>query len=97
MMVGGENPVANYFPWYVVERSRRDPQVQRYQGVKKEYLAEARYCPRCETPPERLRWVYVREEAQSPGRPGAHNCREGYLLICDACMLQVDFFCERRG
>jgi hypothetical protein len=33
-MVGEEDPVANYFPWHVVERSRRDPDLRRFQGVK---------------------------------------------------------------
>lgn len=89
--------MANYFPWHVVERSRRDPDLQRYQGVKEEYLVEAKYCPKCETPPERLRWVYVREVPLSSELPRPYRCREGYLLICDACLLQVDFFCEKRG
>lgn len=111
-MEGEEDPVARYFPWHVVELSRRNPELQRYHGVNKEYLVEARSCPKCETPPERLRWVYVRDDAQlsettgalqhretpqSSQRPGAHECREGYLLICDRCPLQVDFFCERKG
>jgi len=60
-MVGEEDPVAKYFPWQVVEQSRRDPQLQQYQGLKEEYLVEAKSCPKCDTPPERLRWVYVRE------------------------------------
>ena len=32
-------------PWKMVERSRRDPDLKQYQGVRDEYLAEARYCP----------------------------------------------------
>ena len=96
MMVEQEDPVAKYFPWHVVECSRRDPDLQRYQGVKEEYLVEAKHCPKCETPPERLRWVYVRENPQSSKLPQSLRCREGYLLICDACLLQVDFFCEKR-
>jgi hypothetical protein len=95
-IVEEEDLVANYFPWHVVERSRRDPQLQRYHGVKEEYIVEARSCPKCETPPERLRWVYVREGLPPSGQISAHGCREGYLLICDACLLQVDFFCEKR-
>lgn len=95
-MVGQEDPVAMYFPWHVVEQSRRDPDLQRFQGVKMEYLVEARSCPRCETPPERLRWVYVREGPQPSQRTIPSYCREGYLLICDACLRQVDFFCERK-
>ena len=96
-MVGQEDPVANHFPWHMVELSRRNPDLQRYQGVKAEYLVEARSCPKCGTPPERLRWVYVRDDPQPLKLPRHPYCREGYLLICDACLLQVDFFCERRG
>ena len=95
-MVGEEVPVADYFPWHVVERSQEDPDLERYQGVKEEYLIEARCCPKCETPPEQLRWVYVRDDPQPSDPPRPVPCREGYLLICDACMLQVDFFCEKR-
>jgi len=95
-MVGQEDSVANYFPWHVVEHSRRNPDLQRYQGVKVEYLTEARYCPKCGTPPERLRWIYVRENPQPSQLPQPPQCREGHLLICDACLLQVDFFCEHR-
>jgi hypothetical protein len=96
-MEGQEDPVTNYFPWHVVERSRRNPDLQRYQGVKAEYLVEAKCCPKCETPPERLRWVYVRDDSQSSDPPRPVPCREGYLLICDNCLVQVDFFCEKRG
>ena len=96
-MVVQEDSVANYFPWHVVERSRRDPHLQRYQGVKEEYLVEAKRCPKCGTPPEQLRWVYVRDDPQPSELPRPHRCREGYLLICDACLLQLDFFCERKG
>ena len=88
--------MAEYFPWHVVGRSLKDPQLERYQGMKEEYLGEARSCPKCGTPPERLRWVYVREDTQPSQLPQPPHCREGYLLICDSCLLQVDFFCEHR-
>ena len=86
-MVFDEDPVANYSPWHAVERSRRDPDLDQYQGVKEEYLAKARCCPKCETPPEQLRWVYVREEPKTSELPRPHRCRQGDLLICDSCLL----------
>lgn len=93
-MVGEEDPVDQYFPWEVVEQSLRDPLLERYQGVKQEYLVEARSCPKCEAPPEELRWIYVRE---APDPLGVTQSREGYLLVCDKCRIQVDFFWERRS
>jgi len=99
-MVEEEEPVDQYFPWEVVEQSLRDPQLERYQGVKQEYLVEARFCPKCEAPPDELRWIYVREAgeaAQGSAGSGSSPRREGYLLVCEACRIQVDFFCERRG
>ena len=45
-MVGEEDPVDQYFPWEVVEQSRRDPQIERHHGVKEEYLVEARSYPK---------------------------------------------------
>ena len=95
-MVGEEDPVSKYFPWEIVEQSLQDPQLEQFQGVKEEYLVEAKSCPNCEAPPDELRWVYVQEAPQPSERPGAHSHREGYLLVCDKCHLQVDFFCERR-
>jgi hypothetical protein len=96
-MKGKEDAVANYFSWHVVERSRRDPDLRGYQRVKEEYLVEAKCCPEWGEPPEPPRWVYVRDDPQSSKPPRPVPCREGYLLICDAWMLQVDFFCEKRG
>jgi hypothetical protein len=110
-MAGGESSVDPYFPWKVVEQSLRDPTLAQRHGPVEEYLIEARSCPKCGAAPERLRWIYVREELDLPGsvehpplRDGAESsalsalsqCREGYLLVCDNCHLQVDFFCERR-
>lgn len=101
----------SYFPWHVVEQSVQDPDLAKRHAVVREYLIEARYCPKCGAPPEQLRWIYVRErsgdipsnehapsgeQANSFGLPVRPQCREGYLLICDRCHLQVDFFCERR-
>jgi len=93
-MVGEEDPVDQYFPWEVVEQSLRDPQLEQHHGVKEEYLVEARSYPKCEAPPEQLRWIYVREE---PEPSGVSHYREGYLLVCAKCRLQVDFFYERMG
>ena len=63
-MVGEEDSVDQYFPWEVVEQSLQDTRLERRHGVKQEYLVEARSCPKCEAPPEQLRWIYVR-----PGEP----------------------------
>jgi hypothetical protein len=91
-----ECPMGKYFPWHIVGHSQGNPELQSYHGVKEEYLDEANSCPKCGTPPERLRWVYVRQDPDPSERPWDRSCREGYLLICEQCMLQVDFFCERR-
>ena len=93
-MVDEEDPVDQYFPWEVVEQSLRDPGLERRHGVKQEYLVEARSCPKCEAPPEELRWIYVRE---APDPLGVTQSREGYLLVCDKCRIQADFFWERRS
>jgi len=75
-MVGEEDPVSKYFPWEIVEQSLQDPQLEQFQGVKEEYLVEAKSCPNCEAPPDELRWVYVREAPQPSDRPGAHSHRD---------------------
>ncbi len=83
-----------YFPWEDVEACIQDPKLEKSHGVKAEYLPEARACPTCNTPPEKLRWIYF---ITPPVTWEQRRGRAGYLLICEKCRRQVDFFCEVRG
>ena len=55
------------------------------------HFAEARPCPKCQTPSEALSWFYFR----SPEETWANESGvEGWMAVCDHCHLQVNFFTE---
>ncbi len=89
-----ERPMSQYFPWKDVEASMRETKLETWHGAPQDYLQEARSCPLCNTAPEKLRWVFV---SSPPWTWDQRRGRAGYLLVCDKCRLQVDFFCEVRS
>jgi hypothetical protein len=64
-------------------------QAEALASAKKTYLAKAKSCPRCGTPPEYLDWFRY----SSPPSTWANLCgRAGWKTRCKFCGQQVDFF-----
>jgi|UniRef100_A0A7C3V544 hypothetical protein len=82
------------FPWEDVAASWADDRLQsRHPAApaKKIYLARALACPDCGTPADRLSWFYFK----SPEWTWEHLCgRAGWMVVCERCRRQVNFFCE---
>jgi len=83
------------FPWDDVEAARRNTRLQRkYTADKgrKAYLHMARPCPECGTPAEQLAWFYF----ESPEWTWRNLFgRAGWMVACDPCRRQTDFFMDR--
>jgi hypothetical protein len=82
-----------FFPWNQVNASRTDAVLQSRHSLEegKSWHTEARACPKCDTPPDQLTWIYFR----SPEGTWSHKCgRAGWLIVCDHCQIQTDFFLE---
>ena len=81
-------------PWEDLEDSRRNRRLQKKHPVaegKGIYLAQAKPCPGCPTPPDGLSWFYF----ESPKATWEMLCgRAGWMVVCDRCKRQVDFFEE---
>lgn len=72
------------FPWPDVEVSRADAALQR-RARNEDARTREGTCPRCQRP---LTWVYF----SSPPWTWENLCgRAGWLGLCDACHLQVQF------
>lgn len=88
-MVSGE-----HFAWEDVVASRNDRRQQErhtVEGAKQKYLRAAMPCPKCETPAERLSWIYL----LSPEWTWQTLCgKAGWVTVCDRCGVQIDFFQE---
>ena len=72
-------------PWKDVDacRRRRIP-----REVREQLRRSPATCPQCGQGADRLRWIHFR----SPEWTWQHLCgREGWLAVCDACRLQVEF------
>jgi hypothetical protein len=84
----------SHLPWEDVEASRRNRRLQRKHPIeegKTHYLANAKPCPKCQTPAEALAWFYF----ESPNWTWENLCgRAGWLIVCDRCRCQTDFFEE---
>ncbi len=82
------------FPWADVDASRCDEGLQREHcltDAQVSYLAHAKCCRECGTNPEKLAWFYF----ESPSCTWESECgRAGWMIVCDRCHLQVDFFLE---
>lgn len=80
------------FPWEEVEASRNDTRLQAGQSsedFRRECGSEVK-CPSCLRPASELTWIYF----SSPPWTWKMLCgREGWLVVCDNCHLQVKFFC----
>ena len=83
-----------FFSWANINASRADADLQSRHSLedgKSRHLTEARPCPKCDTPPAHLAWIYFR----SPEGTWSHKCgRAGWLIVCDRCQIQTDFFLE---
>ncbi len=82
------------FPWEDVDASRENKRLQArhpQEKGKRLYLGRAAPCPDCRTPAERLSWLYF----ESPDWTWQNLCgRAGWMVVCDRCRRQVNFFCE---
>jgi len=85
---------SGFFSWGNINASRADADLQSRHSLeegKSQHLTEARPCPKCDTPPDQLAWIYFR----SPEGTWSHKCgRAGWLIVCDSCQIQTDFFLE---
>lgn len=103
-----EHARTGFFPWKDVEASENDEQLQRVHFSERDCEApamlhleggqrvalrnDARDCPGCGREPSDLKWVYF----SSPDWTWRQLCgRAGWLVICEACHMQVDFFLDR--
>jgi phage FluMu protein Com len=80
------------FWWSAVNVCRQDNELQSRHSVADalhNYLQYAMACPRCKTGADQLTWIYF----QSPWKRGKAN---GWLVICNQCSIQVDFFVEEQ-
>jgi hypothetical protein len=81
-------------PWEDVDACRGNRRLQQKHSMddaKDHYLAEANRCPRCRTPPDALSWIYFSSPKET--WPALCGCA-GWLIACDECRIQVDFFIE---
>jgi hypothetical protein len=81
-------------PWEDIQASRRNRRLQAKHPVtkgKNYYLAGARSCRKCHTPADSLSWFYF----ESPKETWPELCGvAGWVVVCDGCRVQVDFFIE---
>lgn len=80
------------FDWGEVDSFRNDKGLQNQhsmQDAKNAYLHDAVSCPRCDTKPDQLSWIYSRSEWEWPKRGG-------WLTTCDQCHIQINFFVEEQ-
>jgi hypothetical protein len=82
------------YPWSHVDASRRSVRLQRQHPVSEGqqcYLAMAKACPACGLSADQLTWFYF----ESPKQTWQWLCgRAGWMTICEACHVQVNFFEE---
>jgi hypothetical protein len=79
-------------PWTDIERLRVDPANQAGIGAvhAKALLAHsARPCPGCGKHPHELSWLSLTSE---PDGTRGHGGRDGWVVVCDSCKNQTDFF-----
>lgn len=87
---GGDD---NHYPWDDVGKARRNQRLQRKHppGEADSYRAKAKPCPKCGKTSGDLAWFYF----ESPKWTWQNLCgRAGWMTVCDACHVQVDFFLE---
>jgi hypothetical protein len=80
-------------PWEDIEASRRDRRLQNKHPLSESegYRASAKPCTRCHAPPEQLTWFYLK----SPKETWPVQCgTEGWIVVCDKCRRQVQYFDE---
>ena len=84
---------SGFFSWAHINASRADADLQNLHYIeqgKNLYLSKARPCPRCDTPTNQLTWIYYRNPEWTWGKCD----RAGWLIVCDRCHIQTDFFLE---
>jgi hypothetical protein len=93
-----KNEMDRELPWEDVEASRRNRRLQKRHRTSERlseelatHFAEARSCPKCQTPAESLSWFYF----SSPKETWPMQCGvAGWMAVCDHCHIQVNFFDE---
>jgi hypothetical protein len=81
------------YPWEDVDKARHNRRLQRNHppGEADKYRGTAKPCPMCGKVSRELAWFYF----ESPKRTWENLCgRAGWMTVCDACHVQVDFFLE---
>jgi hypothetical protein len=85
----------SFLSWGEVKSIKDDAELQSTHSPsegKNCYLSKARSCPKCDTPAAQLTWVYW----SSSKWTWSHLCgRAGWLVVCEPCQLQTDFFLDR--
>jgi hypothetical protein len=83
-----------FLPWDELRACESSHKLRREHPVaagKARFLAEAAPCPVCDTPPDRLTWIYFTTAPET----WRNLCgRAGWILVCERCMLQVSCFIE---
>jgi hypothetical protein len=83
------------YPWEHVNASRHNQRLQQKHKPDEalaRYEGKAKPCPKCGRTFRDLAWFYF----ESPEWTWENLCgRAGWMAVCDACHLQVDFFLER--
>lgn len=88
-----DEPDKNRYPWEDVDKARHNPRLQRKHppGEADKYRVMAKPCPKCGKASGELAWFYF----ESPKWTWENLCgRAGWMTVCDACHMQVDFFLE---
>ncbi len=82
------------FPWADVEAARNRQRLQQKHNAadaRAGYGDQAKSCPGCGKGPDDLAWFYF----ESPAWTWEKLCGQaGWMTVCDACHLQVDFFVD---
>lgn len=80
--------------WHLIKDCRKDRQLQDKHSVEKAKMQYAKWvkpCPKCNTPPDKLTWIYF----STPGWTWFKRMgRAGWVVVCDNCKHQLHFFLE---
>lgn len=83
-----------FFPWHYVEESRKNINLQQKNSpfyARQHYTKRAQACPHCQKSAHELTWIYF----STPDWTWDKLCgKAGWLIICEDCNKQVDFFLE---
>ena len=82
------------YPWEHVDASRHNHRLQQRHKPDEAFIryeGKARPCPKCGKASRDLAWFYF----ESPPWTWQNLCgRAGWMIVCDVCHVQVDFFLD---